>query len=107
MDDDDVSWKVRRAAAKCLAALVVTQPEMLSKLYKQACSKLIDKFKERKSKMALNCCDKQAMLQKDSTLYDLSYFVFSVIILLPTVEDSHFWEHLFHFQRLNLNICYF
>uniref|UniRef100_M1CF84 Tip120 n=1 Tax=Solanum tuberosum TaxID=4113 RepID=M1CF84_SOLTU len=34
-DDDDVSWKVRRAAAKCLAALVVTQPEMLSKLYKQ------------------------------------------------------------------------
>ncbi|KAK4739969.1 hypothetical protein R3W88_003666 [Solanum pinnatisectum] len=51
-DDDDVSWKVRRAAAKCLAALVVTQPEMLSKLYRQACSKLIDKFKERKSKLS-------------------------------------------------------
>ncbi|WMV12837.1 hypothetical protein MTR67_006222 [Solanum verrucosum] len=47
-DDDDVSWKVRRAASKCLAALVVTQPEMLSKLYKQACSELIDRFKERK-----------------------------------------------------------
>ncbi|KAH0767227.1 hypothetical protein KY285_003098, partial [Solanum tuberosum] len=52
-DDGDVSWKVRRAAAKCLAALVVTQPEMLSKLYKQACSKLIDRFKERKSKREL------------------------------------------------------
>ncbi|KAH0732170.1 hypothetical protein KY289_003358 [Solanum tuberosum] len=52
-DDGDVSWKVRRAAAKCLAALVVTQPEMLSKLYKQACSKLIDRFKERKSKCEL------------------------------------------------------
>lgn len=34
-DDEDVSWKVRRAAAKCLAALVVTRPEMLSKLYEQ------------------------------------------------------------------------
>ncbi|XP_006346372.2 cullin-associated NEDD8-dissociated protein 1-like [Solanum tuberosum] len=56
-DDDDVSWKVRRAAAKCLAALVVTQPEMLSKLYKQACSKLIDRFKERKSKLSPNVLD--------------------------------------------------
>ncbi|KAH0727399.1 hypothetical protein KY284_003264 [Solanum tuberosum] len=70
-DDGDVSWKVRGAAAKCLAALVVTQPEMLSKLHKQACSKLIDRFKERKSKMALNCCDKQAMLQKDSHFCEL------------------------------------
>ncbi|MCD7468389.1 Cullin-associated NEDD8-dissociated protein 1 [Datura stramonium] len=34
-DDEDVSWKVRRAAAKCLAALVVTRLEMLSKLYEK------------------------------------------------------------------------
>ncbi|KAA8545409.1 hypothetical protein F0562_020193 [Nyssa sinensis] len=40
-DDEDVSWKVRRAAAKCLAALIVSRPEMLSKLYEEACPKLI------------------------------------------------------------------
>ncbi|WJX61385.1 Cullin-associated NEDD8-dissociated protein 1 [Trifolium repens] len=32
--DEDASWKLRRASAKCLAALIVSRPKLLSKLFK-------------------------------------------------------------------------
>ncbi|GAB1606379.1 cullin-associated NEDD8-dissociated protein 1 [Argonauta hians] len=46
-DDDDMSWKVRRAAAKCLDAIIGTWHEMLPEFYKNLSSALIARFKER------------------------------------------------------------
>lgn len=46
-DDDDMSWKVRRAAAKCLDAVVSTRHEMLPEFYKTVSPALISRFKER------------------------------------------------------------
>lgn len=44
-DDDDMSWKVRRAAAKCLEAVVSSRRELLSDLYKGVSPALIARFK--------------------------------------------------------------
>lgn len=44
-DDDDMSWKVRRAAAKCLEAVVSSRRELLPDLYRVVSPALIARFK--------------------------------------------------------------
>ena len=44
-DDDDVSWKIRRAASKCLEAIISTRHELLSFFYTEVSPILIGRFK--------------------------------------------------------------
>lgn len=46
-DDDDMSWKVRRSAAKCLEAVIATRHELLAEFYRSVSPALITRFKER------------------------------------------------------------
>ncbi|XP_026494754.2 cullin-associated NEDD8-dissociated protein 1 isoform X1 [Vanessa tameamea] len=46
-DDDDMSWKVRRAAAKCLESVIATRHELLAEMYQNVSPALIARFKER------------------------------------------------------------
>jgi hypothetical protein len=45
-DDDDMSWKVRRAAAKCLEAVITTRHELIDEFYKTVSLKLIARYLE-------------------------------------------------------------
>uniref|UniRef100_A0A8D2DID2 Cullin associated and neddylation dissociated 2 (putative) n=1 Tax=Sciurus vulgaris TaxID=55149 RepID=A0A8D2DID2_SCIVU len=46
-DDDDMSWKVRRAAAKCIASLIGSRPDLLPDFLCTLAPALIRRFKER------------------------------------------------------------
>lgn len=46
-DDDDTSWKVRRAAAKLLAALISAKPEAVPAMFPSLCPALLSRFVER------------------------------------------------------------
>lgn len=46
-DDDDLSWKVRRASAKCLEAVVQARKDMINDFFTNVAPVLISRFKER------------------------------------------------------------
>ena len=55
MEEDDESWKVRRAAAKTLSAVIVSHPELLSTtLWKSVAPAIIKRFSEREESVRLD-----------------------------------------------------
>ena len=49
-----MSWKVRRASAKCLSAIIQARPDLLSDLYEKVSPVLISRFKEREQSVRLD-----------------------------------------------------
>jgi cullin-associated NEDD8-dissociated protein 1 len=68
-DDDDMSWKVRKACSRCLCAIVRTRPEMLSELYQKVAPQLVARFSgEREENVKLDVFTTFTALLNQTTL---------------------------------------
>lgn len=52
-DDEDSSWKVRRAAAGALAAVFRAYPTVIVALYARCAGRLVSRFREREESVKL------------------------------------------------------
>jgi len=53
-DDDDLSWKVRRASSKVLSSVIATRSDLLPLFYKKIALPVIGRFKEREEVRPFN-----------------------------------------------------
>ncbi|KAM7353038.1 cullin-associated and neddylation-dissociated 1 isoform 1-T1 [Cochliomyia hominivorax] len=69
-DDDDMSWKVRRAAAKCLESIIASRHDMIEDFYKDLSPALISRFKEREENVKSDIFHAYVALLKNSRSVD-------------------------------------
>ena len=62
-DEDDNTWKVRRASIKVIQAFIHSRPELLEQLYNQCTDSLVERLKEREEsvKTAVILCLEELM----------------------------------------------
>jgi hypothetical protein len=63
-DDEDTSWKVRRAAAKAVSAVVTHYPDLLAEVYPQVAPVLLPRFREREETVKQDVFQVGAMVGK-------------------------------------------
>jgi len=67
-DDDDTSWKVRRAATKTVEAIVASRPDLLNTFYQKYVKQLVGRFKERDDNVKCNVLEAFEQLIKSTAL---------------------------------------
>jgi cullin-associated NEDD8-dissociated protein 1 len=67
-EDDDTSWKVRRAAVKVLSAAAGSRPEMLGLFYKGPGPEVASRFKEREANVRLDVLECATTLVRTTAL---------------------------------------
>lgn len=67
-DDDDTSWKVRRAAVKLIEAVITSRPDLLRRVYQRFARLLVNRFKERDENVKCSLLETFRTLLKSAIL---------------------------------------
>lgn len=65
-DDDDVSWRVRKGASRCIAAIIRSRPDLLKDMYAKVSPALITRFKEREENVRVDVLDTYVLILKQT-----------------------------------------
>ncbi|KAI8366037.1 armadillo-type protein [Radiomyces spectabilis] len=68
-DDEDMSWKARRASAKLLGTIIETRIDLLPKLYQTVAPALIQRFKEHEESVQVDVLHTFIVLLKQTSFY--------------------------------------
>lgn len=68
-DDDDVSWKVRRASTKVFATTIETRLDLLSHFYRSIAPTLVSRFSEREETVKLEVWNAYSSLLKQTGVW--------------------------------------
>lgn len=64
-----MSWKVRRSAAKVLAAIIETRSDLMQQLYETVAPALINRFKEREESVRADILQTFITLLRQTSVY--------------------------------------
>lgn len=85
-EDDDSSWKVRRAAVKLIDSIVISRPDMLRQVYQQYAQLLAERFKERDENVKINIFETFRTLIKSSILQEQHQSIETQLAMAPSLQ---------------------
>ncbi|OON17662.1 HEAT repeat protein, partial [Opisthorchis viverrini] len=91
-DDEDYSWKVRRAAARALEAVVLTYPEKTADFYQSIAPLLIKRFNDHEEPVRLNIFSCFATLLRQTRITPSASSV--SFHSQPKVTESYYHQHM-------------
>ena len=71
-DDDDASWKVRRASSKCLSAIISSYPDLIDEVYPELSPPLLARFREREENVKMDVFNTFTDLLRQVTVLRIS-----------------------------------
>jgi hypothetical protein len=97
VDDDDNSWKVRRAAVHVLSAFIRARSDILKEFYGTLSDTFIDRFKERDANVKLAVlsatCDllRESVVARRDTISETKAVTLNVPVLVRTRSSFQAW----------------